>query len=421
MPVYLTSKGISWTTLDPLTISQTSIRLYQEFDELLCGGSESHNEDCYCLTLQTHYGRRPFKCGFLSCFFSRHGFPTESVRNSHQKHHDQPWKCSRADCPYSQGFLSRNMRDKHWEQCHQEDSKTVCFQQDPDEDEIQPLLFDLVRTDKVQLIKTLIPRLGNCKSEVRQALYRLAVSSGSTAMIDLLIPKAYYTHRFLIAAIHSKNIENYRHILHCYKSEFSEVRYHVILPEILKSKSEEFLLGWEICIDADYEAWRQETVAGRNSNIPYGERFIRQDLLKTARGDPGNEAFILTLWKRINLAKALRGIYLGDALVNVAAACCSVKLAKYLTDAGAAINHRRSRQYLTPLHHAATKNNSEAAELMRFLLVLGADPAAYATSGPPFDKRIRKIRDEAGAKSISKWLGMSWDDLVEKTKLENQK
>ena len=106
--------------------------------------------------------------------------------------------------------------------------------------------------------------------------------------------------------------------------------------------------------------------------------------------------------------------------MNVAAACCSVKLAKYLTDAGAAINHRRSRQYLTPLHHAATKNNSEAAELMRFLLVLGADPAAYATSGPPFDKRIRKIRDEAGAKSISKWLGMSWDDLVEKTKLENQ-
>ena len=281
MPVYLTSKGISWTALDPLTITQTSIRLYQEFDELLCGGSESHNEDCYCLALQTHYGRRPFKCGFLSCFFSRHGFPTKSVRNSHQKHHDQPWKCSRPDCPYSQGFLSRNMRDKHWEQCHQEDSKTICFQQDPDEDEIQPLLFDLVRTDKVQLIKTLIPRLEICKPKVRTALYKQAVSSGSTAMIDLLVPILWRDKQLLIAAIHSKNIENYRHILHSWRSEFYNLNYHAVLPEILKSKSEEFLVGWEICIDADYEAWGQKTFVRK---APYGERFITQDLLKTARG-----------------------------------------------------------------------------------------------------------------------------------------
>jgi hypothetical protein len=308
------------------------------------------------------------------------------------------------------------MRDKHWEQCCQEDSKTVCFQQDPDEDEIQPLLFDLVRTDKVQLIKTLIPRLKKCGSEVQGALYTLAVSSGSPAMIDLLVPITYDTSRLLIAAIHSKNIENYKHILHSCRSRSLKGGYLNVLLQILKSKSEEFLLGWEICIDADYEAWRRNS----RHTVPYGERFTRPRLLKTARGDPGNEAFILTLWKKINLAKALTPIYLGDALVNVAAACCSVKLAKYLTDAGAGINHRRSGQYLTPLHHAATKNNSEAAELMRFLLVLGADPAAYATSIPSLGRKIRQIRDEVGAKGISKWLGMSWDDLVEKTKLENQ-
>jgi hypothetical protein len=296
----------------------------------------------------------------------------------------------------------------------------MCFQQDPDEDEIQPLLFDLVRTDKVQLIKTLIPRVEKCKWEVQNALYTLAVSSGSTAMIDLLVPIKYWDKQLLMAAIHSKNIENYRHILHSRRSEFTNVNYPGVLLEILKSKSEEFLLGWEICIDADYEDWRQKKEKKlRNPNVPYGERFIRKNLLKTARGDPGNEAFILTLWKKIDLAKELKPIYLGAALGNVAAACCSVKLAKYLTDAGAGINHRRSSQYLTPLHHAATQNNSEAAELMRFLLVLGADPAAYATSGGK-NRKIRQIRDEAGAKGISKWLGMSWDDLVEKTKLENQ-
>jgi hypothetical protein len=186
---YLTSKGNSWINLDPLTITRTSIRLYKEYDLLLCGSSDRHIEDCHCATMQRHYGQRPFKCSFLGCYFSRHGFPIKSARNSHQSHHERPWKCSRSDCPYSQGFLSRKMRDQHWEQCHQEGRTENWFQHTPDENEIQPLLFDLVRADKVELVKSLLPRLVKCPSEVRNSLFSLAARSGSTAMVGLFEPR----------------------------------------------------------------------------------------------------------------------------------------------------------------------------------------------------------------------------------------
>ena len=245
-------------------------------------------------------------------------------------------------------------------------------------------------------------------------------------MIDLLGPPlrngyARVPSIGLLAAIRGKNIENFRHLLRVSRNEFLETDYPLILSEVLKSKLEEFRLGCEINVDADYEAWKQHAESRRKkSQVPYGQRFIRHALLETARGDPDNEAFILLLWERINLTKALSKAYLGDALLSVAGTCCSVKLAKYLIDAGAPIDHRRRDKYFTPLHRAATQNNSEAAELVRFLLGLGADPAAFATSIPGHGSKVRRIRDEAGAKGISKWLGMSWDDLVEKTKAERQ-
>jgi ankyrin repeat protein len=63
---------------------------------------------------------------------------------------------------------------------------------------------------------------------------------------------------------------------------------------------------------------------------------------------------------------------------------------------------------MTPLHHAAKKTTTAAAELMKFLLLSGANPN---TSALVRGKTLTPSM-ERGARNISKWLGMTWDELV---------
>ena len=71
---------------------------------------------------------------------------------------------------------------------------------------------------------------------------------------------------------------------------------------------------------------------------------------------------------------------------------------------------RRARgdfNYASPLFFAAQRNTRSASELMKFLLESGADPFRIVNGKLP--------ENERGAKNLSKWLGMTWDELVEST------
>ena len=110
-------------------------------------------------------------------------------------------------------------------------------------------------------------------------------------------------------------------------------------------------------------------------------------------------------------------------------------LAKALVECGADADFTGGRATeRTPLHVAATKCTAAAAELMKFLLVSGANPDVSVRVGrglrpvsPNRSRRQYERREERtpsmekGAQNISKWLNMTWDQLVEWAKEQRNK
>ena len=407
----LTTTGSSWTGLDPLTISASSVRIYQQFNDLLC--RKNKHQNCHCEVIRWHYGQRLFKCGYLSCSFRRHGFESRSLQKSHMKHHDRPWKCSIQDCAYAEGgFLSRKMRDDHYKDHIATGPQEIPRAENPEPDEIQPLLFDLVKADKVEVVRSLLSQFKALPSEIQKAIRECAASFGSAAMIDLIEPfdqKTFPTDT-MKSSIRAGNVELFKHLLSRSKGfdyGYSWTRpYLNLVHEVLRSDSEENFETWVSYIDYDRKA---------KASSPWGVELTYPFAVMATAGHPSREDLLISLWEKADILKSFDRLYLGSALINVASSTCSVKLAKYFVDHGAEVDFRRSRVYLTPLHHAARQNSAAAAEMMKYLLLQGADPELTA------GRAALKIRDEKGAKGIAQWLGMSWDELIAKTKEEREK
>ena len=93
------------------------------------------------------------------------------------------------------------------------------------------------------------------------------------------------------------------------------------------------------------------------------------------------------------------------ALKNVARRNRSIGVAEYLLKNGANVDG--DSKWASSLYLAAQKSTLSAAKFMKFLLESGADPLGV---------RGRSPGDQRGAQNLSKWLGMTWDELVESTK-----
>ena len=88
---------------------------------------------------------------------------------------------------------------------------------------------------------------------------------------------------------------------------------------------------------------------------------------------------------------------------------CSIAIAEYLLKNGVTVDSRANGRR-TALRAASSKSGERAAELMKFLLESGANPddKGNANSQP--------IKDRPGPRNISKWLGVSWEQLVEESR-----
>ena len=316
------------------------------------------------------------------------------------------------------------MRDKHLNEYHQEQKSPQDLDVlQPDPDDIQPLLFDLVQAANVDAVKPLLPFFKAFKKTIREELQIIAAASGSSSLLDLLMsaskPDGDTLKKLANSAIKSKNIET----VECFLKIKSFWLFTGILSEVLRSDSMEIYNLWESFVDDRFESqvnflsgrYKRKTIRQR---AQIAGRFTAPASLSAIADHSHREQLVLRLWKNKGIIAALDDGGLGQALSNVAQSCYSVRIAKCLIEAGAKVDYRRGSKYPTPLRHATRNDSASAAELMRFLLRCGADPEIDCEPGKK--GKPAKIRDEKGAKGIAKWLGLSWDELIMQTKEERE-
>jgi hypothetical protein len=336
------------------------------------------------------------------------------------KHHDRPWKCSIEECEYAEGgFLSRKMRDDHYRSHRQPGHSEGLDVGKLDVDEIQPLLFDLVKANEVNAFKSLLGQYETLHSSAKLSLQECAATFGSVEMIDLVEPfiKTNFPLHSLEQSMRAGNKDIFNHLMSRSRDCTDPFwNYMGLLLGILKSDSEEYFETW---VRYAHNEWQAQAVTdGKLSHLRQWEdyRLPSMGLLafQTVLDHPVRQNFLITIWDKFEVVTFLakNRTKLNNVFTKAVVVSMSIKIVEYLLDGGAEVDFRLSDKYLTPLHHAARQDSAAAAEMMKFLLLRGADPDLKA------ERSRLSIREEKGAKNIAKWLGMSWDELVAKTQEE---
>jgi ankyrin repeat protein len=309
------------------------------------------------------------------------------------------------------GFKTENALRQHIDDCHKDQALSENIRssiQDIEPDQLETLLMDAVTACEVEYVRRFLPRASD---EISDKLYMKAVTASTAAVVGLFISSGKDINKIL---------------LHSAGPGVSRVP----LMEAVSAKNVEvakFLLdhGCDI-YGKDSGLFLNGTALDRAMRIPEIDMSMEMinllidhgiDLVKREASlgllipvDSGQDSQAI---KRLELFKyALkRKDNFDDALAMVPKRSCSIEIAAFLLRNGAYVNTRGNSQnnnsFATPLYSAARRTTAEAAQLMKFLLESGADPFASV--------RGRTAGELPGARNISKWLDMTWDELVEST------
>jgi ankyrin repeat protein len=177
-----------------------------------------------------------------------------------------------------------------------------------------------------------------------------------------------------------------------------------IFAAVIRSDSYELYQLWSPGLSSAFGVSKLLNVALHGS--------VLRDAMEATQNDASREQLLLTFWEEHDVLGRISKRQRMDSLLNLAWTTCSLNLARYLLNHGCEVDARRSQLYMTPLHCATKHNTEQAAHFIEFLLMEGANPNTGT--------KKRDIRSEKGAIGISAWLGVSWDDLVERTTKKRQ-
>ncbi|KAF5573491.1 Nacht domain-containing protein [Fusarium pseudocircinatum] len=421
-----------WLHTCPLSIPQISITLHERLeilDDTKLPVSES---------LPYHYGTRYFKCRFLGCHY-RYGFETKPSRRAHEKNHQKPWNCDFPGCRFAtQGFISRKMRDDHLKNGHSQAAdpglSSITLLQKIEDEELQPLIFDLIETDRVEIITPLMTRLHNLERSVRREIAIHVARMGSHAVLQLLIDSGFLTGAFCgtdsrlywrdFTPLAQPIVRSESVVLS--ETLLSWIATLVLIQEPIYNfrSALENIITTIMALESEYifELWIPMLASGfgiARSAMSLAKAFASRDTIAATDNKPTRERMLLRCWEECKALDTIRGRQDNTVLRDIADTTCSVNLARYAIQHGCEVDAKFQGNSPTALQFAARKTTQQAADLMKFLLLHGADPTKGTAKRGSSERNM--IRDQKGARGISKWLGMSWEELVEQTTDERRR
>lgn len=452
-------------------MSLMGTRIYKQLEALRCRETQHCETECHCATLKRHYGTKIFKCWFPSCSFSRQGFDTHTARDTHIKSEDhaRPYKCSVSGCEFAViGFSTRRDASNHCRTRHNnpKPNQTYGDHDQLSHDELKQILFDFTKAENVDGIQRLAPYIVMAEGAVRPAML-LAARKGSLPLIKALgeWSTSWPDNEELYGAImNSENPDLMVWFLNrlFYSERGSRPKYGWLARGAVSTNSPDMYAAWEdYFLDPErglkisYPYYSKDT-DGKGKLGRWEGHHLRYSIANGSTSSPlcSRSAFaaakknilfevrLVQTWHRL-INTVLNGgplnrEFLGRALSNLARSCNhSITLAAELLRLGAPIDFPRGldfciskisraaisqqqeqqqqqafrRQYkpkgMTVLHYAVRGTSEQSAQFVKFLLERGASPGyGYARREPAMER---------GVALLQKWLGETWEELLERT------
>ena len=327
----------------------------------------------------------------------------------------------------------------HTEKCHRDTQpRIIQFLPNPDRNELVPLLSDLITLGLTAEVQALIGRFHSLDPLHQRTLLEQAAYSGPLPMVQALYmacdedacdrdhPQNRIIASMALKSLWGENVE----VLEWLSNKFANTCMDQSGQPMTKHLHEFFFSrGANSDSPETFEVWKKYVSHAMYTGQGYPELIIMTEGFIRAITDPIKQERLAGFWEERIRCGNLTKRQLSLALRLIATTTCSIVLAKVLLEGGAEVDFRpdvrngKESTKKTPLHLASRKMTREAAEMMKLLLLWGADPNADARtfwsharvkrSDDKNDRPRRTIDMERGTQKIEKWLGMPWDKLVE--------
>ncbi|KAG4277591.1 hypothetical protein FPRO04_07368 [Fusarium proliferatum] len=284
------------------------------------------------------------------------------------------------------------------------------------DEDLKSLFMEFIVRDEVQEVEQILPSITSQwypRSLFQFSVLELLAAHGSVAMARLLFGENTSLHDdmfvrpFAFHAIESHNMP----VVEWVFSMDVVKRYKLLeasyLVQVMGSESIEI-----------FNIWRNSLLAWSDTDSIFYFTSV------TGKWSPLMEAQLASLWIELYKIGKFEVRRASELLMKLATGNCSLVLAKALVACGADVHYRSVERSTTlyPLHFAMRKTSAQAAYLVEYLLLAGADPKVkvICQSGKNKGQTIN-LSLEPGAKSITKYLGKTWDELIDWAAEERQK